>query len=350
MFIVHGLTRSYFTRKVTGYLDFTDRPYRLEPCPPNLHPEAEAAGWTGGIPVVTDPTGEFMWDSTTIIEHLDIRTDPARHVLPDDPTLRFLVYLLDDFSDEWFYRPAVGSRWNDAANTEAAGWQITEELSTIIGLPGGLMRPNIVATMKGNCPKLGVVDGSIDAWMDEVVRPWFDALEGHLGSGYLFGDRPSLADFAVYGANVAHFVGDPVCRDLVDEHSPAAVEHTHRLTMPQRQVFGDWTESTPDSLIPVLAEMGRHYLPWVTTATIDGAAPVTIGSHDIEIRSSAFLDSARAVMLARYLDARSPELDAVLDAAGILGFFAGHVDQAGVVPDPTQPARPADNRPYRIED
>jgi glutathione S-transferase len=28
---------------------------------------------------------------------------------------------------------------------------------------------------------------------------------------YLFGDRPSLADFAIYGANKAHFNREPVC-------------------------------------------------------------------------------------------------------------------------------------------
>ena len=157
MYIVHGLTRSYFTRKVTGYLDYTDRPWRLEPCPPGDHLGAQAAGWTGGIPVVTEPDGAFMWDSTTIIEHLDLRTDADRRILPDDPTMRFLAHLLDDFSDEWFYRPAVGSRWNYEGNTEAAGWQITEELSTIVGFPGGLMRPNVVATMRANCAKLGVL-------------------------------------------------------------------------------------------------------------------------------------------------------------------------------------------------
>ena len=42
MYIVHGLTRSYFTRKVTGYLDYTDRPWRLEPCPPGDHADAIA--------------------------------------------------------------------------------------------------------------------------------------------------------------------------------------------------------------------------------------------------------------------------------------------------------------------
>lgn len=349
MYTVHGLTRSYFTRKVTSYLDYTGRPWRLEACPPNLHTEATEAGWTGGIPVVTDPTGHLMWDSTTIIEHLDTQTEPERTSTPTDPTLRFLSYLIDDFSDEWFYRPAVGSRWNYPGNTEAAGWQIAEELSSLIGMPGGFTRENVVTTMTANCPKLGVVDGSIDAWMSDVVAPWFDALEGHLGDGYLLGDRPCLADFAVAGANLAHFVGDPVCRDLVDEHSPAAVAHTHRLAMPHRQVFGDWAAGVPDSLVAVIAQMGRHYLPWVAAAAVEGSGMVTIGDHTIEIRSSAFLDNARSVMLARYAEARSSELDDILDAAGILSYFVDHLDGAGTVPDPTLPARPTDNRPYAIE-
>ena len=219
-YIVHGLTRSYFTRKVVGYLDYTDRPWRLEPCAPVHHPAAAALGWTGGIPVIADPAGELMWDSTTVIEHLDLATAPERSVLPDDATLRFLAYLLDDFSDEWFYRPAVGSRWSYPANTVAGGWQIAEELSAMLGFPGGAVRENVVANMTASLPRLGVTTDNVHAWMDDVLVPWLQALEGHLGDGYLLGERPSLADFAVFGANVAHFVGDPYCRDLVDEHSP----------------------------------------------------------------------------------------------------------------------------------
>ena len=182
--------------------------------------------------VIADPDGVLMWDSTSVIEHLDVATDADRSVLPGDPTLRFLAHLLDDFSDEWFYRPAVGSRWSYPANTEPAGWQIAEELSALLGFPGATTRANVVATMTASLPKLGVVPGTIDAWMEEVVVPWFQALDAHLGEGYLLGDRPSIADFAIFGANVAHFVGDVYCRELADEHGPAAVAHTHRLQMP----------------------------------------------------------------------------------------------------------------------
>lgn len=352
-YIVHGLTRSYFTRKVTGYLDYTDRPWRLQPCPPTLHPDATAAGWTGGIPVVTSPDAgsgiRLMWDSTTIIEHLDQSTPADRSVLPVDSTLRFLAHLLDDFSDEWFYRHAVGSRWSYPANTETGGWQITEELSAAIGLPAAMMRPNIVATMTASLPRLGVDADNIDAWMNDSLAPWLHALEAHLGAGYLLGARPSIADFAVFGANVAHFVGDPYCRDIVDEHAPAAVAHTHRLMMPQQQDFGEWfdADDLPATLIAVVAEAGRHYLPWVAEATVAGSAAVDFGSGvTVEIESSSFLNGARGVMLARYVEARSVELDAILDAAGVLQYFADHVDQASAVPDTSIGAQPTENRPY----
>jgi len=349
--IIHGLTRSYFTRKVTGYYDYTDRPWRLQPCAPTSNEAAAAAGWTGGIPVVTTPSGALMWDSTAIIEHLDLTAPPNRAVLPEHPTLRFLAYLIDDFSDEWFYRPAVGSRWSFDANTVAAGWQIAQELSAAIGLPGAVIRPMVVQNMTASLPKLGVTPETIEAWMGEVLVPWLTALEAHLGDSYLLGDRPCLADFAMFGANEAHFIGDPYCRELADEHGQATVAHTHRLLQPQDQTFGDWIDpdAVPDSLVDVLAQAGRHYLPWVAEATVSGSAMVSFGDGSRStIESSAFLDDARAVMLARYVAARSSHLDAVLERAGILRWFADHVDQASTVPDASAPARPTQNRPYAI--
>ncbi len=353
--LVHGLTRSYFTRKVTGYLDYTDRPWRLEPMPPNVHPAATAAGWTGGMPVVTAPDGALLWDSTTIIEHLDLTTVPDRQVLPADPTLRFLAHLLDDVSDEWFYRPAVGSRWSFPANTATAGWQIAEELSAIAGLPGALVRAGVVQTMTASLPRLGVTPENIDAWMDQVLVPWFRVLDAHLaGGGYLLGARPCLADFAVFGADVAHFVGDPYRRDLADQHGPSVVAHTHRLQMPQRQVFGDWLDvdvtdpdAVPASLVAVVAEAGRHYLPWVARATVEGSATVELADGvTATIASTPFLDQARGVMLARYVEARTPALDALLERAGVLQHFADHTDQASAVPDVRRGAQPTQNRPY----
>lgn len=349
MYRVHGLTRSYFTRKVTGYLDYTGRPWVLEPGL-HEHADAEAAGWNGGIPLLFLPDGTPTWDSTAILEHLDTTGGPS--VLPDDPTLRFLAHLLDDFSDEWFYRPAVGSRWSYEDNTQAAGWQLAEELSSVTGFPGATTRELVVATMQASLAKLGVTADNIDTWMDEVLVAWLRAVDPVLAEhGYLLGGRPCLADFAVFGANAAHFVGDPYCRSVVDEHGPHSVAHTHRLMVPWRHEFGDWIEpdDVSEALIGVLAEMGRHYLPWVAEATREGGASIELAPGiGADISSTPFLDRARGIMLGRYVAARSPQLDAILERAGILAFFADHVDQASDVPDPVPPAQPPDNRPYAI--
>src|SRR2546427_8441144 len=47
-----------------------------------------------------------------------------------------------------------------------------------------------------------------------------------------------------------------------------------------------------------------------------------------------------------YVESRSERLDAVLERAGILPFFADHVARAGSIPDFRQPPRPALNRPF----
>jgi len=54
-------------------------------------------------------------------------------------------------------------------------------------------------------------------------------------------------------------------------------------------------------------------------------------------------------MLARYVEARSPQLDTILDAAGVLSYFADYVDQATSVPDRAMLAQPQDNRPYSVD-
>jgi hypothetical protein len=53
-------------------------------------------------------------------------------------------------------------------------------------------------------------------------------------------------------------------------------------------------------------------------------------------------------MLARYVEARTPELDALLERAGVVAYFADYVDQATSVPELKASSRPTDNRPYAI--
>jgi hypothetical protein len=153
---------------------------------------------------------------------------------------------------------------------------------------------------------------------------------------YLLGERPSLADFGLFGGNAAHFINDPLCRRWIEEDAPAVVQHTHRLLEPEDQQFGAWDDpvEVPETLTAVLAELGRHYLPWVSRACAEGAADLVFENGTrVTVRATEFLRDARGTLLARYVQSRSARLDEALDRAGILPYFANYVAHAGSVPD-----------------
>lgn len=348
---VFGMTRSYFTRKMTGYLDYKGVPWRLRRFG-GASPEARAAGWSGGIPPVRTPEGEYMWDSTAMIHHLE-RRFPEPSVLPPDPVRRFLCYLVEDVSDEWLYRPAVGSRWFFEENSLVGGWDLARDISVEVPLACDQAWQMAAAHVRSSCPPLGVTEENVQSWIDEVLRPWLRVLGAHLEDwSYLFGERPSLADFALFGANAAHFASDPVCRRWVEADGPAIIRHTHRLLEPERDTFGDWSDpvEVPDTLIALLADLGRLYLPWVSQATLEGRAEVRFRSGQrIDVQATDFLLEARKILLGRYAELRSEALDVVLERAGIRSFFADFMDRAGPIPDYDKPPRPALNRPFPPE-
>ena len=345
---VHGVMQSYFTRKMTGYLDYKGIPWLFRRFP-GVSPEAAAAGFPGGVPAVETPDGAFMWDSTAMIHHLELRF-PEPAVLPADPVQRFLCYAIEDVADEWLYRPAVGTRWHFAENAAVGGFELARDVTVKAPLACDQAHAVVGAHVRGSCPPLGVTGENIGLWVNEVLRPWMRVLGAHLARRpYLFGARPSLADFALYGGNAAHFINDPLCRRWVEEDAPAVVQHTHRLLEPEDQVFGDWDDAADvsDTLVTVLADLARLYLPWVSRACADATAEVAFaGGPPATVQATEFLRAARGTLLARYAACRCARLDAVLERAGIHAFFADYTAQAGSIPDFRDPPRPALNRPF----
>jgi glutathione S-transferase len=345
---VYGMTRSYFTRKLQAYLDYKRIPYVFRRFG-SAHPEARAAGWPGGVPVVQTPEGDYMWDTTAMILHLEARF-PEPAVLPPDPVRRFLCFAIEDAADEWLYRPAVGSRWFFEENRRHGVWELARDVTCEVPIPCHQAAEMVASYMIGSCAPFGVTQENVRSWIDEVFLPWLRVLHAHFqASPFLFGARPSLADFAIFGGDAAHFVADPLCRRWVDDEGPAVVQHTHRLLHAADERWGDWAPAAPlpETLLAVLRDMGRLYLPWVSRATLDGAAELAFaGGQRITIAAPPFLRAARAVVLGRYRALRCEALDAVLARAGILSCYADHVAEAGAVPADARPPRPQLNRPF----
>src|SRR5262245_12927725 len=175
---VHGMMQSYFTRKMTGYLDYKGIAWLFRRFPATS-PESAAAGFPGGTPVVETPDGGFMWDSTPMIHHLELRF-PEPAVLPTDPVQRFLCYIIEDAADEWIYRTAVGSRWFLPENAAVGGFELARDIAVRMPIACDHAYAGVGAHVRSTCPPLGVTADTIQLWVDDVLRPWLRVTGAHL--------------------------------------------------------------------------------------------------------------------------------------------------------------------------
>jgi glutathione S-transferase len=161
--------------------------------------ELKKAG-KGIIPVVQAPDGEYWADTTPMNLELDRRHPGRRSVLPDDAGDRFLSLLIEDFADEWLVLALFDLRWGSeidqefCARRQMAGWL------------GALPKAQFDATVerfKNRQTQLLASMGDRSA-NRPVLRSTYvevlSALEAQLEvSRFLFGSRPSIADFALFG-------------------------------------------------------------------------------------------------------------------------------------------------------
>lgn len=217
---VYGSKISYFTGKLEAYLRYKGLAYeRL----PSIIEQKRIRANVGALqmPVVERDDGRWMSDTTPIIQQLE-KEHPNPTVLPSDAVVRFIALLLEDYADEWLWRPAMHYRWSYSHDRELLSSIIVDELLTHVRLPRFLKRRFIQRRQRGG---FVIGDGVRPETWGHVEAGYFAALENmtHMleGRRFLLGNAPSLADFGFIGPMLRHFGQDPTPADLMRDRAPA---------------------------------------------------------------------------------------------------------------------------------
>ncbi|MDP2259913.1 MAG: glutathione S-transferase [Caulobacter sp.] len=273
------------------------------------------------VPTVATPEDEGLQDSTPIIETLDARfPEPSIH--PADPALAFLSALIEEFGDEWGNKLMFHHRWfaqvdqlasaqtlarlaqPNGDEAEVAQWaaMILQRMST---------RGHFVGSSPANAPL-------ITGYYLELL----DLLEAHLqGRKYLFGGRPAFADFGL-GGQLYECSVDPTCGAGMRARGPAVLDWCHRMMEPRDDgPFETW-ESLAPTLKPLLAYVGRYFLPW--TAANARALEAGEPEFTVDLPGGAYSQPPQkyharslGVLRARYAAvADNAALKVILDEAG----------------------------------
>lgn len=256
---LYGPELSYFTGKLEAVLRYMELPYRRIPKGP-----VDVEGPTGvaQVPALQLADDRWLTDSTPIISWLDARyTD--HEVIPRDPVLAFFCRLLEDYADEWLWRPAMHYRWDYEESAEHQGRVLVDEAASHIKLPKRLTRRLIQSRQRFLFTK---GDGVTPATWDHVEKIYLDTLK-HLSAifetrPFLLGSRPSLADFGMFGPAFRHFAQDPTSARIMRETAPAVFEWVARVWNARASSnHGALLEHVPDDWGPILDSIGSAYLP-----------------------------------------------------------------------------------------
>ena len=266
-----GGVGSPYTRKMVSLLRYRRIPYNITWADPAG--ELDKLGVEKPKPtflptfLFRDNSGELqaVCDSTPIIRRLEGMYS-GRSVLPPDPALAFIDYLIEDFGDEWCTKYMFHYRWYPTEDADNAGTLLPLQMS--VNLPNEMHKPFKEHFSERQISRLYVV-GSNDTTapvIDASYRRFLIAMEGHLQQHpFMLGGRPGAGDFALFG-QLTQLVGfDPTPRAITHEISPRTVAWVGVMEdqcglEPQD---GDWKalEDITDTLQGILTEIGRVYVP-----------------------------------------------------------------------------------------
>lgn len=253
------------------------------------------------IPVIAFPDADGNYseaaiDSSPLIARLETMFRD-RSLVPTDPVVAFLDYLIEDYGDEWVTKQMYHYRWyyDDAIAKAGAllpldqNQQMSDDRlakATDFITKRQISRMALVGSTEQNRP---VIERSYERILD--------LMQNHLKvSPFFFGTRPGRGDFGVFG-QLRQLVGwDPESARIAIARAPRVVNWVERTDdLSWWTVDGDsgWNTRADiaNTIPPILAEIGRTYAPFMVAnaAAMDaGADEVACTIDGTEYRQGTF--------------------------------------------------------------
>ncbi|MCL5043361.1 MAG: glutathione S-transferase family protein [Gammaproteobacteria bacterium] len=217
------------------------------------------------IPVLRTPGGEIIQDSLDIIDHFEARGVPYP-AYPETPLQRILAIVLQYYGYQSLLRHAMHYRWSFLAEQETF---IRHAFASALGAE---LAEEVMQRMQSYLPGLGVTPDTAPL-IEASYRDLLQLLNTHLAQHpYLFGGRPSIADYGLIGPLYAHLGRDPVPAGIMKTTAPWVYRWVERMLAPGLDVveFADYgadfvaDDAIPDTLAPVLTHAAAEIFPELT--------------------------------------------------------------------------------------
>ncbi|MCP4753408.1 MAG: glutathione S-transferase [Proteobacteria bacterium] len=285
------------------------------------------------IPVIKFPDdGSWHVDSTPMAYELEEKHPGQRSIVPDDAGLAFLSHLIEDLADEWMTKMMYHYRWWREPDQEFCSYWLASSHTgfapeeTVQGIAGFLKERQV--------DRLALV-GSTEITkpiIEESFMEVLDILEHHLReSRFLFGSRPSLADFGIFG-QFSQLNHDPTSQGIIRDKSPRFSTWIDQVDDASGLEEGEWIDPKqplPQGIVRLLKMAGEVYLPFLAAnaeALNKGEETFSVALMGRNYQQGSFKYQLKCLKWLReeysqLQGAPRERVDAVLAETGCLPFF-----------------------------
>lgn len=258
---VYGSKISYYTGKLEAYLRFRSIPYEILRLAGNEKKLIAGSG-ASQMPVAQLPDGRWISDSTPMLAWLESQQhEPA--IYPADPAMRFIALLVEDYADEWLWRPAMHYRWSYRPDRRYASEALyNEQVAGYLPIPAFLGRALLVRRQRGGFVRGDGVTSQTRFHVDRTYLTALDRLQTILETRpFVLGNSPTIADFGMMGPMFRHFGQDPTPAEIMRERAPAVFEWVARMWNSKASGgAGDTVEAVDGPLERLLIEICETHL------------------------------------------------------------------------------------------
>lgn len=284
------------------------------------------------IPILQYPDGSFRNDSTFVALDLEER-HKERSVLPEDPAQRFLNFLIEDMADEWGTKCMFHYRWFYAQDQDFCSKWIAGEWG--MGADYGAVLERAAQFRDRQVGRMALVGCTpenrpiIEETYLRVLRVLDEGLKQY---PFIFGHRPTLADFGWFG-QLFQLSMDPTPNQQMRITGPRVTMWVPRMDdcsgVSADAKLADPDGPLPHSVLGMLKLAGAVYLPFLAAnahAIRNGSEEVMLPILGMPYKQVTFRYQAKCYDWLRQqfaaLDNKARgRLEPVLEEAGCLSYL-----------------------------
>ena len=257
-FKLYTMDLSYFSGKMEMYLRYKQISFqRIEPNAREFETILSANTRSEQLPQLydcregTENSKRWLRDTSPMIKYLE-NEYKNYSVLPECEVQRFFQFLFEDYADEYLWRHAMFMRWEPSFDRKVMGERFHYEFAMNAQLRWKIipnfMRPSLLSLRQWLFSSYGE-DCTTDEKKDVVVDYYYNLLqileEILQEQPYLFGNKPTLIDFAFSGPFFRHFFSDFTPRKIMQQKAPAVHEWIARLWNAKGSKFEGISDNFP---------------------------------------------------------------------------------------------------------